>query len=256
MYVLYSIFALTGLLNGFLNTIASSGSAVTLPLLIFLGMTPEIANGTNRVPVLLGSIVAIFLFSKLVKIPWSIAIKIVIPVSIGSLLGAIIAEIISAGDLGILITIAVLIALILLFTRIKQELLKTFTETPRVRWQEVLIFFVIGIWLGFIVLDGATYLLLALILAVRLPFVEATAIKNLCIATSTIVSLAFFSIKGSVDWGVGSIMAFGSLFGGFLGTKAAMHPMAKTWAYWLLVIIILLELSHMGIRYYHLFTMR
>ena len=45
-----------GLLCGFLNTVASSGSAVTLPLLIFMGLTPSMANATNRVPVLVGAV--------------------------------------------------------------------------------------------------------------------------------------------------------------------------------------------------------
>jgi uncharacterized membrane protein YfcA len=36
-------------LSGMLNTLASAGSAVTLPLLIFMGLPANIANSTNRV---------------------------------------------------------------------------------------------------------------------------------------------------------------------------------------------------------------
>jgi len=43
-----------GILCGFLNTAASSGSAITLPLLLALGLPPAVANGTNRLPVLVG----------------------------------------------------------------------------------------------------------------------------------------------------------------------------------------------------------
>jgi len=45
---------IAGILSGFINTLASSGSAVTLPLLIFLGLPPAIANGTNRIPIMAG----------------------------------------------------------------------------------------------------------------------------------------------------------------------------------------------------------
>jgi uncharacterized membrane protein YfcA len=45
-------------LCGFFNTVASSGSAVTLPLLVFLGLPPAMANGTNRLPVVIGSVMA------------------------------------------------------------------------------------------------------------------------------------------------------------------------------------------------------
>jgi len=40
---------------GFLNTAASSGSVVTLPIMIFLGLDPATANATNRLPVLVGA---------------------------------------------------------------------------------------------------------------------------------------------------------------------------------------------------------
>ncbi|MGQ3890110.1 TSUP family transporter [Legionella sp. CNM-1927-20] len=77
----FVIVAIAGFFCGFLNTLASSGSVVTLPLLIFLGMTPEMAKGTNRLPVLIGSIMAIYLFSSSSKIHWPVGIRITGPVA-------------------------------------------------------------------------------------------------------------------------------------------------------------------------------
>ncbi|MEN8194541.1 MAG: sulfite exporter TauE/SafE family protein, partial [Bacteroidota bacterium] len=37
---------LIGFIAGVLNTLAGGGSLLTLPLLIFLGLPPNIANGT------------------------------------------------------------------------------------------------------------------------------------------------------------------------------------------------------------------
>ncbi len=47
------IIFITGLGVGFINTLAGSGSLITLPLLIFLGMDAGVANGTNRIAILL-----------------------------------------------------------------------------------------------------------------------------------------------------------------------------------------------------------
>ncbi|MFC0397964.1 TSUP family transporter [Paraburkholderia rhizosphaerae] len=47
-----------GLVCGFLNTVASSGSAVTLPILMAIGLPAAAANATNRVPVLVGAMAA------------------------------------------------------------------------------------------------------------------------------------------------------------------------------------------------------
>lgn len=249
----YGVIVLAGFCCGLLNTLASSGSVVTLPLLMFLGLTPEMANGTNRVPVLMGSVIAIFLFVRAGAFHWPTTLKIVIPASMASLAGAYFAEQIPSRYLGLLITLAVLIAMILLLTKIKKVLEKVYEEEPRLRWQEIFLVSLVGFWLGFIVLDGATYLMLALLLGIRLPFVEATAIKNLVIASATAIALLFFASKGHVDWYLGGIMAAGSVVGGVVGAKMAMMPMAKIWTYRLLILIIILELMHLGTQYYHEF---
>tara|TARA_B100001063_G_C16741124_1_gene544859 strand:+ start:902 stop:1189 length:288 start_codon:yes stop_codon:yes gene_type:complete len=76
-----------GAVAGALNTLASSGSAVTLPLLILLGIPPGIANGTNRLSVLLGSFSAVVSFQKSGSIPWQKAFRLSIPLALGSILG-------------------------------------------------------------------------------------------------------------------------------------------------------------------------
>ncbi|MFW6370983.1 MAG: TSUP family transporter, partial [Bacteroidota bacterium] len=53
-----------GFIAGFINTLAGSGSLLTLPLLIFLGLPPTVANGTNRVAILLQTVVAVSSFKK------------------------------------------------------------------------------------------------------------------------------------------------------------------------------------------------
>jgi hypothetical protein len=43
----YLFVLVVGLMVGFINTLAGSGSLLTLPLLIWLGLDPLTANGTN-----------------------------------------------------------------------------------------------------------------------------------------------------------------------------------------------------------------
>jgi hypothetical protein len=53
-----------GLACGFLNTVASSGSAVSLPILLMIGLDPVSANATNRIPVLVGALSATWSFHR------------------------------------------------------------------------------------------------------------------------------------------------------------------------------------------------
>ena len=47
----YPLLILAGFTVGFINTIAGGASLISLPILIFLGLPPAVANGTNRVAI-------------------------------------------------------------------------------------------------------------------------------------------------------------------------------------------------------------
>jgi uncharacterized membrane protein YfcA len=51
-----------GSLAGFINVMAGGGSTITLPTLIFLGLDSSLANGTNRVAILIQNISGILSF--------------------------------------------------------------------------------------------------------------------------------------------------------------------------------------------------
>ena len=239
-----------GLLCGFLNTVASSGSAVTLPLLILMGLAPSMANATNRVPVLVGALIASITFLRAGIIDWRLALKILTPTVIGSIFGASLAEYMPQNYIKLLIFIALLCAFLLLFSGIKQLIENELEEGIRYRGFEIAILFAVGLWLGLIVLDGATYMLLALIAFVRLPLVKANAYKNLAILATSAIALTVFSLNGEVNWEIGGIMALGSIVGAFLGAKFALNPLAKVWTFRFLVTVILLELIHMGVAHF------
>ncbi|HPS83888.1 MAG TPA: TSUP family transporter, partial [Bacteroidales bacterium] len=54
----------TGMFVGFINTIAGSGSFLSLPVLIFTGMPANVANGTNRISILMSSLTGVLSFNK------------------------------------------------------------------------------------------------------------------------------------------------------------------------------------------------
>lgn len=240
---------LGGLICGFMNTVASSGSAITLPLLVLMGLPPAVANGTNRLPVFFGAMMASITFIRAKVIDWHLAVKILIPTLGGAVVGAIAADHMREENLTELIIAAVVIALLLLFTSARKAFGQFIEELPRYRWQETLYLFFVGVWLGLIVLDSATYLLLVMILSMRLPLVQANAYKNLVLFFATGLSLVVMALEGNVNWAIGGVMALGSILGGYIGARFAMHEVAKIWTYRFLVAIISLELLHMSVLY-------
>jgi hypothetical protein len=245
-----AIVIVAGLLCGFLNTVASSGSAVSLPILLWVGLHAVDANATNRVPVLIGAIAATTALARDRAIPWRRALLAAIPVTLGAAIGALLTEIIPSHDLRLAITGAVVAALILILTKLKDVVRSAAIGNVRFGWRPMLLLFLVGIWTGFIVLDSATYMLLVLVLVAGLPLVEANAIKNVLLVPTTAVAMLIFASNQSIDWAIGGAMGLGSIGGGYLGARLAISDQARRWIVGLLVTVIVGELVHLSIRYY------
>jgi uncharacterized membrane protein YfcA len=222
---------------------------VSLPILMGIGLDPLTANATNRLPVLVGAVSATGSFQRRGVVPWRLALKASIPVTVGAALGALLAEVMPGRDLALLITGAVLFAMILLFTKVKAAIASAAEHEPRYGVRERLMLLGIGVWLGFIVLDGATYLLLALTLAVGLPITGANAVKSVILIPTSLIAVVLFAADGVIDWRVGAVLAVGSIAGGVLGARLASSEAAKVWVYRILVFVIVAELAHLSIHY-------
>ena len=240
---------LVGFLCGLMNTVVSSGSVVTLPLLLFLGLAPAAANATNRLPVMVAAAVATVTFMRSGLIDSRLAMKILVPSTAGAFCGIQLAMRMRPHDLELLMLLAILIALVLLLGRARQALLQTVESVPQVGLPQAITLFFVGLWLGLIVLDGAAFLLLALILSVGMPMAMANAYKNLVLAITSVLAVMMFAEQGVVDWRIGGQLAIGGLVGGIAGAKIALAPAATRWIYRLLVIIIMIELLHVAWKY-------
>src|SRR5690625_946880 len=79
---------LLGVLVGFINLVSAGGSLITLPTLIFLGLPPTVANGTNRIGILIQNFLGMYQFYKKGLINWKLNFILAIPAVIGSIIGA------------------------------------------------------------------------------------------------------------------------------------------------------------------------
>lgn len=61
--IFISLFSL-GVSVGFINLVSVVGSLITLPVLIFLGLPPTVANGTNRIGILIQNFLGMYQFYK------------------------------------------------------------------------------------------------------------------------------------------------------------------------------------------------
>lgn len=217
----YLMLAAAGFVAGVVNTIAGGGSFLTLPALMLFGLDPKIANGTNRVAILLSSGAAVATFQRQGLVDPAMVRRLVPPTILGVPIGAGLAIYLPAEAFqpvfGMLfLGMAVLLLLNpkrLLESDRKKEL------SSKVIWP---VFMGIGVYVGFIQAGMGILLLLAMSFLNTGDLLASNVIKNWIGFLVTLVAVLLFVATGYVEWAPGLAMASGNLLGGIAGAKLAI----------------------------------
>ena len=90
-FIYYFTLIGVGFVVGFINTLGGGGSLITLPVLIFLGLPPVVANGTNRIVILTQALVGTVGYKSKGISSYPFSLYLGISASVGALIGAQIA---------------------------------------------------------------------------------------------------------------------------------------------------------------------
>jgi uncharacterized membrane protein YfcA len=223
-WYMYIIVVLAGLVSGFINTLAGSGSLITLPLLMFIGLPANVANGTNRIAILLQSLVGSAGFKKYRQLDLKTGLWLAIPTILGSIAGALFA--LELNDLMMKRAIGALLVVMFFLVLLKPEVWlkgKQIKGDLKINVLTMLIFFVIGLYGGFIQAGVGFFLLGGLVMGVGFDLIKANALKNLLVFLYTPFALVVFIIHHQVDYKAGLILALGSMMGAWIATKIAVE---------------------------------
>ncbi|HCK90655.1 MAG TPA: integrase [Gemmatimonadetes bacterium] len=230
---------LAGLAAGTVNSIAGGGSLFTLPLLIFLGLPPTVANATNRIAVLSGGIGASETFrrSGLVPVAW---LKLAAPPAlIGAVLGTGAALIVP--DLAfqrILSVVLVLAAGWLFWNPIRPpDTGSHFPPAGTARWISRAAFFLVGVYGGFIQ-AGVGFIVLTITSANGLDLIRGNAVKAPLVFLFTLATVVLFTYSGMISWGMGLALAAGQILGATFGVRLQILK-GQDWVRHVLTLIIL-----------------
>ncbi len=240
-WYIYPAVIAAGFAAGFINTIAFSGSLITLPLLIFLGLPANIANGTNRVAILLQTLVGTGTFKQGQKLDIRHGIYLAVPAILGAVVGAQIA--VNLNEEIMRRTIGVLMVVMLVIIILKPNRWLEGRPEPaskRLNLIQVLTFFGVGVYGGFIQAGVGIFVLAGLVLAAGYDLVRGNAIKNLIILCFTIFALTVFIINDQVDWFIGLILAAGNMFGAWLAARMAIKK-GTSFVRWVLIVILIVS---------------
>jgi len=228
-----------GFLAGFINTLAGSGSLLSLPMLMFLGLPANVANGTNRIAIFLQNVVGVGSFRQQKVLNTRMGLWLAAPAVIGSIIGAQIAielneEIMEKAIAGLLI----LMFFLILYKPAQWVKGQAGHVHAKPSTLQFIIFFFIGIYGGFIQAGVGLFLLAGLVLGAGFDLVRANAMKLLIVLIYTPFALAIFFMNDQVNWKIGLILAVGNMLGALVASRFAVSWGAQYVRYILLAVIL------------------
>jgi len=247
-WFIYPIVILVGFIAGFINTLAGSGSLLTLPVLIMLGLPPNVANGANRIAILFQNIVAVSNFKLFKTFEWKEAALPTFIALVGSIIGAMFA--VSINEKAMNISIGFLLIIMFGLLLFKPELWirkhEFNTEKP-FKWIQGIVLFTVGIYGGFIQAGVGLFLLAGLVLGCGMNLVKANALKNTIVLVYTPFALAVFILNDQVNYYWGGILAVGNMAGAYVAGRMAIKQGAEFIRWIMLFAILIAALQLLGV---------
>ncbi|CAM3995593.1 sulfite exporter TauE/SafE family protein [Vreelandella rituensis] len=217
-----------GIIAGFINVLSAGGSMLTLPLLMFLGLPPQVANGTNRVAIVLQSVSAVGNFLRAGASHIGLSLRLSVPAVAGSLLGAWLALHVS-DVLFEAILIAVMAGSAAMMV-LPQPRLDTRPLTPeRLTLPVYAAMFLIGVYGGFIQVGVGLLFIVMLYRLLKIDLAQVNVFKVFIILIYSLPALALFIWFDQVRWNYGLLLALGSMTGAWLAVKVNMSPRGTLW---------------------------
>ena len=205
-YAQYPAFFVLGAIVSLINSIAGGGSTLSLPIMIFLGMPATVANGTNRIGLIIGNCSSAFNLMKHGYLNKKIFLQLLIPTIVGTGIG--VCFLVRIGDK------------VVVMSNLRKDILGKPPATPpeKLTWKGAIGFACISIY-GCIVQVGVGFVqIFGLTRYTGLEPIRVNALKNALTNVFLIVSTTALGIAGKIDWPIAIVMAAGAWLGGYCGS--------------------------------------
>jgi uncharacterized membrane protein YfcA len=217
----YAALTAATVVAGFVDSIAGGGGLITIPALLFAGVPPLHALGTNKLQSVFGTSVALRNYWRSGLIDWKRNRLTIASAFAGGLGGALSVQLVRPRLLDLMVPLLLIAAAlyILLSPRMTDE-----DAHHRVSSNGYApIGAVIGAYDGFFGPGAGTFFTTTLVALRGYGLTKSTALTKLLNLTSGVASLILFAFGGHVLWLLGLCMAAGSMIGGWLGSHSALR---------------------------------
>ena len=217
----YPLLTLVAAVAGFVDAIAGGGGLIVIPALLFAGVPPIYALGTNKLQSVFGTGMALRNYWRSGLVEWRPNRLTVALVLAGAVAGALIVQSIRPRLLDLLVPMLLVGAAlyILLSPRMTDE--DAHHRVTSAGYAPI--GSAIGFYDGFFGPGAGTFYTTSLVALRGYGLTKAAALTKLFNLTSAFVSLVMFALGGHILWLLGLCMAVGSMVGGWIGSHSALR---------------------------------
>lgn len=210
------------------DAIAGGGGLISLPALLFCGIPPHYALGTNKFAATTGALNSALLFARSGKTYWPL-LKYQIPCTFfGAVAGVLAVLQISSDFLNQIVLILILVVSVYTLKNKKLGLENHFSALHRKNISGGCFFaFLLGFYDGFFGPGTGSFLIFLFISLYHFDFIVASANAKVLNFISNITSLIVFAFSGNILYRYAVPMALFMFLGSFAGTRLALKQGAK-----------------------------
>lgn len=218
-----AILTSVGIVAGWLNVMAGGGSLLTVPIMLFMGIPGPVANGTNRIGILMQNIAAVSTFFKKGYADFKLGFSLALAASSGAVGGAMLGVKLDGVWFDRLLAAVMIVVMLLMLTGKKAKN----TSAPSAKQPgNYLLGHVLMVGAGFwggLIQVGVGFILMPILHRVMgFDLVRVNAHKVFVVLVYTIVALMVFASQIEILWITGVALALGMMVGGWLGAHTTI----------------------------------
>jgi uncharacterized membrane protein YfcA len=221
---------------GFINAMAGGGTLVSFPVLLAIGIPPIVANVTNTVALVPGTIGGMWSQRKDFKSQYQRLLKLLPVAIVGGIAGGLLILNTNENTFRSIIPYLILLATLLLAaqTKIKNWVVARMGHAHNEHHNPIVMLstvFAAAVYGGYFGAGLGVILMAVLGLVTDDSMTRLNFLKQALGFAINLAAAIYFAFSGKVDWMIALVMIFGSLLGGLIGGKLAgiMKPQVLRW---------------------------
>ncbi|MDT0575092.1 TSUP family transporter [Croceicoccus sp. F390] len=219
------VLTLVALLTGFIDSIAGGGGLIMMPALLFAGLPPQLALGTNKIQSVFGTSMAYRNYARAGLVEWRKEKWLALLAFAGAAIGALVVQQVSARVLELIVPLFLLAVAIYVIASPRMDDAQAHQRLTRKGYAPVVTG--IGFYDGFFGPGTGSFLAASLVGLRGEGLTRATGHAKLFNMLTNLGSVIVFAFGGKIIWLLGLSMAVGSMTGSWLGSRTAVKHGAR-----------------------------